>query len=170
MTALPTMFEQFRQILTIAVNDPQFVTANKLLQNATFKADVLARITALAPDIALFFDYEQITGVTGGWVQDPVNRVVSFDPSAALPLNTISFSTKALSVPHRLVGVSPAAVLPSDPTNVGPNARVTVALDASDPDAVINSTLTVSVDIDLNAGPGLSTWTFSSLVVMLSQE
>lgn len=75
-----SQFEQFKDFLALAVQDPDFVRKNTLLQDSTYLQTVLDRIEATTSDVSIQQDYGDVISTLGLLEVDTANRRISFDP------------------------------------------------------------------------------------------
>lgn len=76
-----SMFDQFKVLLTQLVDDPDVIRKNSLLSNATYRADLKSRISAMTADVSLLLDYANaLTPTLGMLTKSPSTRQLQFTP------------------------------------------------------------------------------------------
>lgn len=75
-----SQFDQFKDFLATALQDVDFVRKNTILQDATYVQNLLARVDALTPDIAVAQTYADFESGLGLLLQDSANRTIAFKP------------------------------------------------------------------------------------------
>ena len=73
-------FDQFKDLLSIAVQDVDFIRKNTILQDATHLQVLLDRIGALTADTTFRLDYSDIISSMGLLIQDISSGTIKFDP------------------------------------------------------------------------------------------
>lgn len=96
-----SQFEQFKDFLAAAVQDPDFVRKNTVLQDSAYLQVVLDRVDALTDDVSVLQDYSDFESGLGLLVQDAAARQLAFDPKGFE--TTLSTYREALTAePRRL--------------------------------------------------------------------
>lgn len=78
---MSSQFETFRQLLLTAVQDPTFVKANTLMQQTTFRAEIVSRINAMSGDQNVMLDVANVSASSGGLSANPGNNTIDFNPA-----------------------------------------------------------------------------------------
>ena len=177
-------FEQFKQLLTAAVSDAQFVQRNTLLQDAAYKADVLAHIAALTNDFVFFLTFADVASVDGGWTLDPTHRLVAYDVAASEETSIITFNARPLTVPIRLRDIGLNGSVPIATAADQPDTQIEYQLDGDGkwlglrdvstmgpvPDLIATTSVQLRIKVLLNGQPAQTGWAVNALTVFTGQE
>ena len=96
-----TQFEQFKDFLTTAVQDTDFVRKNTILQDSTYLQTITDRIGALTPDLSLDLTYQEFESGLGLLLQDSINRTIAFRPKG-FATSLSAYREGVVSEPRRI--------------------------------------------------------------------
>ena len=75
-----TQFAQFQDLLSLAVQDTDFVRKNTMLQDATYKQTLLDRINALTPEVEITQTHDDVISQLGMMEVNDTARSIDFVP------------------------------------------------------------------------------------------
>lgn len=75
-----SQFEQFKSVLTLALEDIDFRRKNTIFQDEDYLASQKARISVLTPDISISQTSDDVESALGMLVNEPENRRIRFEP------------------------------------------------------------------------------------------
>lgn len=95
-----SQFEQFKSLLSLALDDVDFKRKNTIFQNAEYLAAQQSRISVLTPDISISQTSDDVESALGMLINEKADRRIRFDPRGFE--TTFSASREGtISDPHR---------------------------------------------------------------------
>jgi hypothetical protein len=98
---MATHFDQFKQTLIQAVEDPDFRRKNYLFQDDVYLQNFVARINALTEDVLVPLGFGDITSVLGMVEQDIANNAIKFD-TRGFDVTLSAFREGVLEEPRKI--------------------------------------------------------------------
>jgi len=100
-------YDTFKNLLTSATTDVDFVRKNTVMQDATMAGEMANRIAAITPDMNITLEWDQVSSFAGVLQPDPSTQALQFDPLGSGKLLS-NYREGAVESPGKIWGRAPA--------------------------------------------------------------